>query len=57
MTFSFFVHYNDGRTWAQHALLYWVAPFAGALAGGLIWRALHGPGVGATKKQLHRKSQ
>jgi hypothetical protein len=46
MTFSFFVHYSDAAGALQHALLYWAAPIAGALAGGLAWRAVNGPGVG-----------
>jgi glycerol uptake facilitator-like aquaporin len=57
MTFSFFVHYSDNRSALEHALLYWAAPFAGALAGGLLWRLLHGPGVGAApaKKAAAKK--
>ncbi|KAI8472976.1 MAG: aquaporin-like protein [Monoraphidium minutum] len=50
MTFSFFVHYGDNRSPTEHALLYWAAPFAGAVAGGLVWRILHGPGVGPARK-------
>lgn len=50
MTFAFFVHYSDTRSPTEHALLYWAAPIAGAIAGGLVWRAMHGP-VGAGKQK------
>jgi len=55
MTTSFFVHYSDTRSAVQHVLLYWVAPIAGALAGGLVWRIVHGPGVG--KRHVVRKAR
>lgn len=52
MTTSYFLHYRDakGRAAADHALLYWLAPVAGAALGGLVWRRLRGPGVGAPKR-------
>lgn len=55
MITSFFFHYNDKRSPLDHALLYWAAPVAGALAGGAIWRAVFGPGVG--KKPTARKAR
>jgi glycerol uptake facilitator-like aquaporin len=53
MLFSFFIHYSEGKSPFDHFLLYWVAPFAGALLGGLIWRLTHGPD--AAKRPAKRR--
>ncbi|GBF93218.1 aquaporin-like [Raphidocelis subcapitata] len=57
MLLSFFIHYSEGKSPFDHFLLYWVAPFAGAFLGGLIWRLTHGPGVGQAKKPAKRRTE
>jgi hypothetical protein len=37
--FSWYHHYQ-GHSWMEQILVYWLAPFAGAMLGGLLYRLL-----------------
>lgn len=37
--FSWYHHYQ-GHSWSEQILVYWLAPFAGAMLGGLLYRLL-----------------
>eukprot|EP00878_Enallax_costatus_P017449 GHUV01018329.1.p2 GENE.GHUV01018329.1~~GHUV01018329.1.p2 ORF type:complete len:119 (+),score=40.01 GHUV01018329.1:607-963(+) len=51
VAFSWFHHYQ-GHSWTEQITVYWLAPFAGAMLGGLLYRAVTKQRVVHSTRQL-----
>ncbi|WIA17089.1 hypothetical protein OEZ85_013988 [Tetradesmus obliquus] len=53
VAFSWYHHYQ-GHSWLEQIAVYWLAPFAGAMLGGLLYRLLLKPAEAAAVKPARR---